>query len=168
MFEQKFQTALQYFSVGHLDMAWRAALALLESESQHPGVLQLLGEIAWQQGNNSAAQDLFSRAVAGNPRDPQAHYRLANVLFAKHDVDAAANHYRQALCLKPNYWQASVNLGLLAPGRRSFSGSTGVFRAGARVAPGSYSGLLLSAGFAAVAGRAHCHQGNVPANTGSY
>jgi predicted O-linked N-acetylglucosamine transferase (SPINDLY family) len=112
-FEEKFQSALQHFAAGRLGMAWTAAQALLETQMQHPGVLQLLGEIAWQQGNNTTAEDLFSRAVAGNPRDPQAHYRLANVLFARRQIDDAANHYRQALHLKPDYWQVSVNLGLL-------------------------------------------------------
>lgn len=111
--------AVQHFHAGQLEKAQTAGRKLLKRNPGNPGLLQLLGEIAWRQGENSLAEDLLRRAVVSNPNDPQGHYRLANVLATSRCIDDATRHYRQAIHLQPTYWQAHMNLGLmlLAEGR---------------------------------------------------
>lgn len=118
-FEIKFQQAVKQYQAGHLEPAKVAGRKLLKRNPDNPALLQLLGEIAWQQGENQLAEDLLRRAVSRNPGDAQAHYRLANVLATSRRIDDAVTHYRKSLHLQPGYWQASMNMGsmLLAEGR---------------------------------------------------
>jgi predicted O-linked N-acetylglucosamine transferase (SPINDLY family) len=71
-------------------------------------------------GKLDYAESLLQKAVASNPRDPHSHFRLGNVAFSMRKFDAAAQHYLQTLKLKPDYWQASVTLGLLLRSKGSF------------------------------------------------
>jgi predicted O-linked N-acetylglucosamine transferase (SPINDLY family) len=113
LFDQKFKTAVKYYQSGRLDQAQAIGNQLLQRNPKALGVLQLLGEIAMQRGNNDLAEAMFRKAVDGAPRDPQVHYRLGNILFTLRRLDAAARHYRLAIQLKPDYWQCHANLGLL-------------------------------------------------------
>lgn len=113
LFESRFHTAVQYFQSGRLEEAKSVGKQLLQQQPKAPGVLQLLGEIAMQQGNSTLAKSMFSLAVDSAPKNPQAHYRLANVLLTLRQNPAAAQHYRRAIRLKPDYWQCHVNLGVL-------------------------------------------------------
>jgi len=119
-FEHQLQLAVQHFTAGRLDQAWAVARRLLELAPQHAGILQLLGEIAWIRGNNREAETLFERAVSTSPGDPHAHFRLANALFSRRQVDAAEKHYRRSLTIKPDYWQSAANLGLLLRARGEY------------------------------------------------
>ena len=113
LFENKFQTAVQYFQSGRLAEAQAVGDQLLQQNPKSPGVLQLLGEIAMRQGNSCLAETLFRRAVDSAPQDPQAHYRLGNVSLTLRHIDTAVRHYCLAIKFKPDYWQCHVNLGLL-------------------------------------------------------
>jgi predicted O-linked N-acetylglucosamine transferase (SPINDLY family) len=112
-FEQEFQIAVQQFRAGRLDEARIAGEKLLKRHPKAPGLLQLLGEIAFQHGKLGSAENLLNKAVAGDPRDPHAHFRLGTVLLTMNKLDEAAQHYHRALRLKPDYWEARANLGLL-------------------------------------------------------
>jgi len=113
LFEKRFHAAVQNFQSGRLEEAKAVGNQLLQQRPGAPGVLQLLGEIAMLQGDNALAENRFRRAVDNAPKDPQAHYRLANVLLTLRRTDAAVQHYRKAIRLKPEYWQCHVNLGVL-------------------------------------------------------
>ncbi|HTD53297.1 MAG TPA: hypothetical protein VK780_09750, partial [Thermoanaerobaculia bacterium] len=52
-------------------------------------------------------------AVAAGPKDPAAHYALANALAAARRLDEAEAEYGQALRLKPNLAGAEENLGVI-------------------------------------------------------
>lgn len=112
-FEREFQAALQHFFAGRLNEAGMVAQQLLKMYPTNPGLLQLLGEIAMRRGDLNSAVNLLNEAIARSPQDPHAHYRFGNTLLAMRKLDSAAYHYYQALELKPDYWQASANLGLL-------------------------------------------------------
>jgi predicted O-linked N-acetylglucosamine transferase (SPINDLY family) len=119
-FEQEFQIAVQHYRAGRIDAARIAGERLLTRHSTSPGVLQLLGEIATCLGRLGDAESLLERAISSNPQDPLSHWRLGNVLFAMRKLDAAAQHYIQALNLKQDFWEASASLGLLWRSRGCF------------------------------------------------
>ncbi|HIB84355.1 MAG TPA: tetratricopeptide repeat protein [Chromatiaceae bacterium] len=110
--EKKLQRAIQHYMNGELKPAADLSAKLARKLPNHPGLLQLRGEIAQNQGKDVMAEDLFRKAIIVSPQDSQPHYRLANVLFARQQLEDSILYYNKSLALDPSYWQARVNLGL--------------------------------------------------------
>lgn len=117
--EERFQEAVSLYQAGQLYAARDIAKKLLEELPGHPALLQMLGELEWRTGNNETAETLLRQGASKTPDDPLAHYRLANVLASNRLVEEAADHYKKAIQLKPDFWQALLNQGtmLLAAGK---------------------------------------------------
>jgi tetratricopeptide (TPR) repeat protein len=88
---------------------WLLALALLAQSMDY----QTEGTKALDAKQYSVAAELFERAVAADPKDYGAQFQLAlaDSLLGK-DSDAIA-HYKTVLDLKPDLYQAQLNLGIL-------------------------------------------------------
>ena len=59
------------------------------------------------------ARRALAHAVALTPGNARAHYHLAEVLRLQHETDAAAQHYRDALRLRPTFRDARYALAML-------------------------------------------------------
>jgi len=54
---------------------------------------------------------LWTDTVAKDPGSHRAHLNLGNLLATRGDIEAAAEHYREALAIWPSYRPAHINLG---------------------------------------------------------
>lgn len=105
-----FQTALEYHQAGHLPQAKAIYQQILQATPNHPEALHFLGVIANQEGNNEIAVELIGKAICANPSSLM-HYNLGLALKAQGNLDAAAENYRKALSIRPDYAEAHYNLG---------------------------------------------------------
>lgn len=89
-----------------LERFWREA----------PPVLIDAGRFAPPDGSDRASGDevdVLTEAVASNPRDPDAHFRLAEALYRLRRYEAAEAHYQRAVALDSSHAQAYTGLGKL-------------------------------------------------------
>ena len=91
---------------------WCLALTLLLALMQAPDYSSE-GFKALDEGKYAAAAELFTKAIAADPKDYAAHFHLAlaNSLLGK-DAEAIAG-YRTVLELKPGLYDAELNLGMV-------------------------------------------------------
>ena len=108
-FQHKLQKVLQYFNADQMEKARVAGKKLLKHNPRDPSLLQLLGEVAWQQGKNKLAEDYFRKAISANPSDHQAFHRFGNALAANQQIDDAIACDHSAVQTMQNYWQSLVN-----------------------------------------------------------
>ena len=105
---------------GQIDEAERSYRRALSVGPDHaPSHLQL-GAICGRRGDSVGALRHFGAAVKGLPNAPEAHQNFATANFATDRLDVAERHYRIALRLAPDYFNARFNLGrvLLVQGRK--------------------------------------------------
>ena len=86
--------------------------AVLKADSKNFDALHLLGVIAHQRKNHSAAMALLDRAIQQSPRSALAHLNRGNTLKDMGDVQRAIANYEQAITIHPGYAEAYVNLGI--------------------------------------------------------
>jgi protein O-GlcNAc transferase len=106
-----FETALQHHRAGRLNEAETLYRRVLESDSNHPDSLHMLGVIAHQTRQPQLAIDLIRRAIAANSSVPAFHNNLGNALGAAERWQEAEASYRRALAWKQDYAEAHHNLG---------------------------------------------------------
>jgi tetratricopeptide (TPR) repeat protein len=74
---------------------------------------QAAGLQALDRGDYASAEQIFSKLAAADPKDYSALFNLALAETALKRDDAAVEHYRQTLAVKPNLYEAELNLGIL-------------------------------------------------------
>ncbi len=74
---------------------------------------QTAGVQALDRGDYAAAEQIFSKLAAADPKDYSALFNLALAETALKKEDAAIEHYRQTLAVKPDLYEAELNLGIL-------------------------------------------------------
>jgi predicted O-linked N-acetylglucosamine transferase (SPINDLY family) len=119
--------ALQHHLAGDLPRAEEIYRQILEANPREGNALHLLGMLAHQKGDNSAAVDLIEQAVAILPQVAEFHLNLGGVyLFRTRYSDAVAS-YRKAIALRPTFAQAHHQLGMalvaqgqIGPARASY------------------------------------------------
>jgi tetratricopeptide (TPR) repeat protein/SAM-dependent methyltransferase len=109
--EPLFARAAQQHQAGQLAEAEHLYRQVLAADSNHFGSLHHLGIIALQRGQPQAALGMLGRALALNDRAHECHYNMAFALQVLGRWQEAAEHYRQATKLKPDYVAAHTNLG---------------------------------------------------------
>ena len=65
-----------------------------------------------QSGDLDAAQTILEKLVAQKPDNDGARFNLGNVLFNKGQFARAADSYREAIRLRPDFARAHFNLAL--------------------------------------------------------
>lgn len=90
-------------------MFWLAAvLFFLQAPDYTAQGLKALDAAQYEQ-----AADLFTKAIAADPKDYAAHFHLAlSYTMLKRDTDGVAE-YKKVLELKPGLYEAELNLGIL-------------------------------------------------------
>ncbi len=96
---------------------------------------------------------LYTHALAVSSRNWVAEYNLGVALAAAGRTDAAEEHYRRCLSIKPDYGHAHGNLGLLLLDRGLFDEAILHLRESRRLRPGEPVAIVNLAGGLARAGR---------------
>ncbi|MDH4285173.1 MAG: tetratricopeptide repeat protein, partial [Gallionellaceae bacterium] len=104
------QTALEHHRAGHLAEAEEIYNQVLHTDPAHPDALHYLGTIATDQGRYKEAVELIGRAIQVRP-SRSMYYNQGNALRELNRLDEAAESFRRALVLDPNYAEAYTNLG---------------------------------------------------------
>jgi len=68
---------------------------------------------ALDRGDYAAAEQIFSKLVASDPKDYSTLFNLALAETALKKDTAAIEHYKQTLAVKPNLYEAELNLSIL-------------------------------------------------------
>lgn len=99
-----------FFSAG---MAWSIGKLGRFAAGTISGLLLVaLAILTWRQsGMYADAETLHRTTIARNPGCWMAYNDLGNVLLSRGEIDSAAQDYRKALELKPDYAKAENNLG---------------------------------------------------------
>jgi tetratricopeptide (TPR) repeat protein len=89
--------------------AWRAILYVVP---QHQEAAARLGRLAWEEKDFAGAASLLERATASEA-PASAWFDLGLVRQDLRDLPAAANAYRKAIAIKPDFAEAALNLGIV-------------------------------------------------------
>jgi tetratricopeptide (TPR) repeat protein len=71
-----------------------------------------MGLFQMKLGKFEEAKGTFQECIKVQPKYPDAHYHLGEILQKKGDLDAAIEEYETATRLNPNYFEAQRDLGL--------------------------------------------------------
>ena len=91
------------------EAAYREALTVM---ANHPGALHGLGLLALMSGNARTAVDLFSAAIASDPKVAAHHNNCGEAYRKLGENENAIACYRDAIRIAPDYGDAYLNLGL--------------------------------------------------------
>jgi len=111
--DQAFALALEQHRAGRLAEAERGYREILRAQPAHADSLNLLGVIALQTGNLSAALTLVERAVVLRPDAAACRNNLGQILERLGRDDEALRCYEAAVELDTRYAEAHNNLGFL-------------------------------------------------------
>jgi Flp pilus assembly protein TadD/SAM-dependent methyltransferase len=104
-----FAGAVQAFRAGQGGEAERRCREVLMLAPDHAAALHLLGMIAYQAGRHDAALELIGKASTLDPRNPDCHFNMAQVLRTLGRPDEAIPHLTQVAALKRDHatahWQ---------------------------------------------------------------
>ena len=109
--QQSLDSALLHHTAGDLSKAESIYRQILQTESNHPVALHLLGVIAHQTGKNNIALDLITKALVIKPNYAAAYVNLGNALKNLGRPEEAIVNYEKALAIKPEFAEAHSNLG---------------------------------------------------------
>lgn len=104
--------AEQHRDAGRLAEAENLCRQILQAQPRNPGALHLLGIIAHQAGNASAAIELVKRAIAANDQVALYHTNLGEMSRLAGRVEEAIAAGRRAIELQPNHPPALNNLAI--------------------------------------------------------
>src|SRR5699024_11392894 len=75
----------------------------LENDPTNANLLNELGIGYHIRGNYDKALEAFQKSLTENAQNAQTHFNMANTFVQQRQMDAAANHYLDALDIKPDY-----------------------------------------------------------------
>lgn len=133
--DELFGEGLRHYHEGRWPQAQQLFQAVLAAAPGHLPSLHLLGLIALQTGQASAAADCFRRAVAVNPDNPELHSLLGSALHALGRLDEAVACQRRALALDPRHGMALNNLGISLVARGQVDEAIAAFRRARELQP---------------------------------
>ena len=103
--------SIKHHQQGQLTEAEVGYLKIIGVDSVHADANHLLGVIAYQRGDLETAQQLISQAIKSDPRQPQFHSNLGNILQDQERFDEAIASYEKAIAINPEFPEAHNNLG---------------------------------------------------------
>ena len=109
--QQQLESGLSHHHAGRLAKAEKIYRQILARQSDHIGVINLLGVLNAQMGQIETAADLFRRAIRLKPDYALAHSNLGKALTSMGQLDEAIASCRQAIRLNPEFAEAHNNLG---------------------------------------------------------
>jgi len=79
-------------------------------DERQPLVWVNLGISLENLGDTTGAESAYRTALGINEHEPLGHFRLANVMLVRSNLDQAREHYELAIALQPTMAQAHLNL----------------------------------------------------------
>ncbi len=95
------ERGLQFQMLKHFLDAERMYQMVLQQVPDMPEANALMGTLAMEAQDNSAAVEYFEKAAAGNSRDPIIRHNLGSALLNLRDLHGAVANFRKALDAKP-------------------------------------------------------------------
>ena len=135
------QAALEHHRAGRLPEAGALYQQILQADPHHSDALHYLGVIASAEGRQRDAAELIGGALRIRPTRTM-HYNLGNALKALGELDGAAQSYRAALALKPDYAEALVNLGNVLQAQGKLDEAVENYRRALQINPGLADALV--------------------------
>ena len=132
-----FTEAVAHHQARRFQQAEQLYERILEQAPSHADALHLLGLIAYQQGDNTKAIGLISKAISHDPRKSHYPFNLGLVMEKEGRLDEAVSAYQQALALKPAYTEAQSNLGNVFRAQGKLHAAARAFQAVLNINPGS-------------------------------
>ncbi len=111
--QQAVKLAVRHHGAGRLSQAEAIYQQILQAEPENAIALHLLGVAAHMRGDNGAAYDLITRALAINPNYADAHGNLGQVLQAQGRLEEALASFNTAVALAPSLAESHNNLATL-------------------------------------------------------
>jgi tetratricopeptide (TPR) repeat protein len=135
------QASLQHASLRmQAREAWRAILKVIP---QHQEAAARLGRMAWEDGDHAEAAPLLERAVAGDA-PASVWFDLGLVRQDLRDHHAAADAYRKALEIKPDYAEAALNLGTVLQEAGDLDAAMRAYAQAYRLRPESFGTIAMA------------------------
>ena len=103
--------ASEYQQQGRFAEAEALYSQILAVQPNNAMVLNLLGVMAHQMGDNQLGVELLTRAIDIDPAAPSFHNNLGGVYDAMGRLEDAAECYREAIRMQPGYADSHYNLG---------------------------------------------------------
>ena len=110
---------------------------LLREPDFHPA-LHLMGVLALQRNNQPAAIELFTKALARDPKQPEYWINLGTAYRRMANPDQAIACYRNALALHPNSEHALNNLGAALRDKGMYAESIAVLKRALAINPNCF------------------------------
>lgn len=147
---QALQQAVAHLQRNELDAASALLARILAVAPEQPDALQLMGMIARNSGDPTAAETWLRRSLKANPNQPHVRNNLANLFKTLGRLDEAVNEYKAALRLAPGYTDAWINLGLAEVAAGNHGEAVKAYDRALAISPGlskawNAKGLALSA-----------------------
>ena len=111
--KQLLQSASNHFKAGEYRLAEHVCQKILAINPKSFHTHYLLGEIAHQQGHLDKAAELISLGLEGNPANPFWAFNLGNIHYKRGNLLASEESLRRAISIKPDFWGALNNLGVV-------------------------------------------------------
>ena len=108
-----FNQALSYHKAGRLKDAEQRYRQVLSADPRQPDALHMLGVLAYQTGQNTAAVELIRQAIRLNGNTASYHSNLGLALKDLGRLDEAADSFRKAIALTPDAPEPHNNLGII-------------------------------------------------------
>jgi tetratricopeptide (TPR) repeat protein len=126
---------LRWHQAGQLAQAERLYRQVLQSNTQHPDALHLLGVLATQRGQAAYAVELLLQARQQKTTVPSIHIHLGNALGNLGRFGEAAACYQQALRLQPDSAEAHNNLGTVLQQQQQLTAAIAHYQEALRLHP---------------------------------
>src|SRR5689334_21411053 len=128
--------AQQHRQAGRVAAAEELCRQVLRAQPRHGEALHLLGILAHQKGETSAAIDLIKQAIASDGSVPLYHCNLGEMCRLSGRLTEAISAGQRALELQPNYPQALNNLGIAHYDREDYEAAAACYRRALALEPG--------------------------------
>jgi len=120
--------------------AWQAILEVVPTSQE---AAARLGRLAWEDGEHSLAASLLERAVA-HEAPARVWFDLGLVRQDLRDRDGAAQAYRKALDLKPDYAEAALNLGTVLQEAGDLDGAMQAYATAYKLRPSTFGTIAMA------------------------
>jgi tetratricopeptide (TPR) repeat protein len=120
--------------------AWQAILKVIPDNQE---AAARLGRFAWEDGDLTAASDYLARATAGEAPAP-VWFDLGLARQDLHDHAGAAEAYRKALALKPDFAEAALNLGTALQERGDTNAAMAAYATAYRLRPDMFGSIAMA------------------------
>jgi tetratricopeptide (TPR) repeat protein len=141
--EMLFEKARTLDAAGVRPQAGEAWGAILKALPQNREAAARLGRLAWEDGDYASALSLLERATIGEA-PASVWFDLGVVRQDLRDHAAAAEAYRKALDIKPDYAEAALNLGTVLQESGDLDGAMRAYADAYRLRPGMFGTIAMA------------------------